>query len=264
MKARNAWSAILAMALYALPLHAAEPAATTGPPPLRMAQTEAMAYPLLTVGTGNKASGGFLKDLGDLIAAELGTRAEHRLVSRRRIEGTVMSGEADMVCYYSPLWIKGGGENWSVPVVPQIERVVSLAARPLAYENPTDLLGRRVTVLLGYQFPELQAAFASGQVTRLDENHVDLLFRRLRLGMADALITSEVEIAGYFKRFPQERELFSVSTRQFSVTDTQCLVSPASPWRLSAINEALTRLGQNGSLSRLARSYGMSSNSSGR
>lgn len=233
-------------------------ASATAKPALRVAHTEAMAYPLLSISPPNRLSGGFLKDLGDLIAAELGTEARHLLVARRRMESTVMGGEADIACYYSPHWIPVAGPHWTVPVVPQVERVVSLAAQPLPFEGLSDLQGKRIAVLLGYQFPQLQAAFESGQVTRLDERQVELLFRRLRLGMADALITSEVEIAGYFKRFPEERERFHISHRSFSITDTQCLVSPGSPWRLAAINEALNRLIQRGTVARLAQRYGMS------
>jgi len=251
-------SRLAALLLAAGALASAMAAERQATPPLRVAQTEAMAYPLLTVSEPSKVVGGFLKDLGDQIAAELGTEAQHLLVSRRRIESTVMSGHADIVCYYSPPWLPGGGNNWSVPVVAQVERVVSLAARPLAFERVQDLHGRRIAVLLGYHFPQLQAAFDSGLVQRLDERHVDLLFRRLRLGLADALITSEVEIAGYFKRYPEQREHFQVSARSFSVTDTQCLVSPASPWKLAAVNEALNRLIQSGALARLAQRYGMS------
>jgi ABC-type amino acid transport substrate-binding protein len=259
MNARTARPAALALAaaFHTLPLHASEPAAR--PPALRMAHTEAMSYPLLTVSGPNKLSGGFLKELGDLIAAELGTQAQHQLVSRRRMQATVMGGDADIACYFSPLWLPGTGENWTVAVVPQVERVVSLATAPLAFESHQDLHGRRVAVLLGYQYPQLQPAFEAGLVTRLDESQVDLLFRRLRLDMADALITSEVEIAGYFKRYPQERERFHISSRSFSVTDTQCLVSPASPWRLAAINEALHRLIKSGAVAKLAQRYGMSS-----
>ena len=259
MKACAMWPAALALALHAMPLHATEPAVAAGPTPLRMAHTEAMAYPLLTVSGPNKLSGGFLKELGDQIAAELGTQAQHLLVSRRRMQATVMGGEADIACYFSPLWLPGTGDNWTVAVVPQVERVVSLAATPLAFEGAQDLHGRRIAVLLGYQFPQLQAAFEAGLITRLDERQVDLLFRRVRLGMADAMITSEVEIAGYFKRYPQERERFHISSRSFSVTDTQCLVSPASAWRLAAINEVLLRLIKSGAVARLAQRYGMSS-----
>jgi len=255
---------MVATSCFLLGAQAATPPAATasaapGKPLLRVAHTEAMAYPLLSITPPNRLSGGFLKELGDLIAAELGTEAQHLLVARRRMEGTVMGGEADIACYYSPLWIPASREHWTLPVVPQVERVVSLAAQPLPFDSLADLQGKRIAVLLGYQFPQLQAAFESGQVTRLDERQVELLFRRLRLGMADALITSEVEISGYFKRFPEERERFHISSRSFSITDTQCLVSPSSPWRLAAINDALGRLIQRGTLARLAQRYGMSS-----
>lgn len=255
------WLSAAALCLASPAAAAPDTAASASParPPLRMAHTEAMAYPLLSISPPNRLTGGFLKDLGDLLAAELGTEVRHSLVSRRRMEGTVMGGDADIACYYSPLWIPVAAEHWTVPVVPQVERVVSLAGQPLAFEGLADLQGKRIAVLLGYQFPQLQTAFESGQITRLDERQVELLFRRLRLGMADALITSEVEIAGYFKRYPEERERFHISSRAFSVTDTQCLVSPSAPWRLSTINEALSRLIQRGTVARLAQRYGMSS-----
>lgn len=242
-----AWAALAGAAAVA------EPA-----PPLRMAQTEGMGYPLVMLSPLGKVDGGFLKELGDRIAAMLGTHAEHPLFTRRRIVQAVLSGQADIACYYSPLWVREPSAHWSVPVVPQVERVVSPAGRAIDYHEPGDLAGKRVAVLLGYHFPELQPMFDAGRTKRVDDTKVESLFRRVGQGMADALVTSESEIEGYFKRRPAERAKFAVSSRTFSIVDTQCLLSPHSPWPDEAVNKALTGLLGSGEIARMAQRYGLS------
>lgn len=222
-----------------------------------MAQTEGFGYPLVVLSQQGKVDGGFLKELGDRIAAQLGTRAEHPVFTRRRIVQAVLTGQADLACYYSPLWIRDPNAHWSVPVGQQIERVVVPATRPLDYTEPNDLRGMRIAVQLGYYYPELQALFEAAQAKRVDDTKVENLFRRVAQGMADVLITSESEIEGHFRRHPGERAKFMVSSRTFSVVETQCLLSPVSPWPDEAINKVLAGLLASGEIARMAQRYGL-------
>ncbi|TDP74038.1 substrate-binding periplasmic protein [Roseateles toxinivorans] len=228
------------------------------PARLRIAQTEGMGYPLLTLNGPSEVSGGFLKELGDRVAELLGTQAEHIVYSRRRVEQAVLGGSADMLCYSSPLWVKNVDEHWTIALLPQIERVVVPAASSLVYGGPEDLAGMRIAVMLGYNFPALQPLFDSGRATRVNETRVDLLFRQLELGIADAMIVSEAEIEGYFKTRPAERERYKVSSKAYSSVDTRCLVSPQSNWALTAIDRALLTMLKSGEIARMAQRYGMS------
>jgi polar amino acid transport system substrate-binding protein len=234
-----------------------QPVLAAEPPPLRVAQTGGMAYPLLVLSSPSLVSGGFLKELGDRVAEQLGTRAEHLVFSRRRIEQAVLSGSADLLCYYSPIWVKNVDAHWTITVLPQIERVVVPAGSKLDYGAPEDLASRRVAVLLGYNFTALQPLFDSGRATRVNDTQVEHLFRMLDRDMADALIVSEAEIEGFFAQKPGERARFKVSEKPFSVVDTQCLVSPRSPWSLAAVNSALQTLIKSGELAGLAQRYGL-------
>lgn len=235
----------------------AEPA-TAASPPLRIAQTEGMGYPLLTLNSRSEVSGGFLKELGDRVAELLGTRAEHIVYSRRRVDQAVLGGSADMLCYSSPIWVKNADEHWTMALLPQIERVVVPAASRLVYGGPEDLAGLRIAVMLGYNFADLQPLFDSGRATRVNETRVELLFRQLDLGIADAMIVSEAEIEGFFKTRQAERERYKVSGRIYSSVDTRCLVSPHSPWALASIDRALLTMIKSGEIARMAQRYGMS------
>lgn len=226
-------------------------------PTLRIAQTSGMGYPLLTV-EGGKVSGGFLHDLTERLAAELGTRAVQQLYPRRRIEPAVLGGQADLVCYSSPVWTRAPAAQWTQAVLPQIERVVGLAERPAPGHLPEALDGQRVAVLLGYNFPSLQPLMEAGRIKRINDTRSDNLFRLVGMGMADVLIVSEVEIEGYFQRHPKERERFVVSAKPYSVVDTHCLVSPKSRWAVATVDRALQSLQASGEIARLAQRYGMS------
>ncbi len=226
--------------------------------PLRVAQTASITYPLLTERAG-RVNGGFLYELGERLAAQMGTRAEHLLLARRRVEPAILSGLAHIACYSSPQWSPQiPPQAWSVPVLPQIEWVLGPVGQGTPGHTPEALAGRRVAVLLGYQFPSLQPLFDAGRLLRVNDTRADNLFRLVRRGLADVLILSEAEIEGRFKKEPEERAQFSRSAQPYSVVQTHCMVSPHSPWSLAQVDAALTTLLARGEIARLAARYGMS------
>ncbi|WP_374357753.1 substrate-binding periplasmic protein [Chitinimonas sp.] len=228
-------------------------------PPLRVAELDSINYPFVELDKSGKISGGLLPALGDLIARELGTKAVHSVWSRRRIEQAVGRGDADISCYSSPKWTDYSGPlQWTIATLPQIERVVVLKGQPLPGTSSNDFAGKRIATMLGYHYPSIQPLFDEKRATRIDSTRVSNLFRLVEDKLADALISSEAEIEGHFARNPAARERFSVATTPFSVVDTQCYISPSSPWPLADINKALNTLLGNGEIERLARQYHMS------
>lgn len=246
------------IALVALGCMLAIPPAHAAPP-LRVAQLESLRYPLVEVDAQGKVSGGLLKTLGDRIAEKLGTSAQHSLWSRRRTEAAVLAGDADIACYLSPIWSDEARDGlWSIPVLPQIERVVALRGKRLPSPVPQDFKGLRVAIMLGYHYPAIQGLFDAKAAQPVEETRVDNLFRLLLTDRADVLITSEAEIEGQFRQFPAQRERFEVGKQAFTTVDTQCLVSPKSPWSLTQVNAALKALVSSGEIGRLAARYGLS------
>ncbi|GAA5179730.1 hypothetical protein GCM10025771_22530 [Niveibacterium umoris] len=254
---RRYWQTLgifLALVIGASPLRASVAA-----PPLRMAHIESLRYPLLEVDAQGKVSGGILKELGDRIAVQLGTQAQHISWSRRRAEPAVLSGDADIACYLSPQWSDQARDGlWTVAVLPQIERVVTATGKRLPETAPQDFKDLRIAIMLGYHYPSIQGLFDSREARAVEDTRVENLFRLVMTDRADALITSEAEIEGQFRQFPDQRARFKVGTQPFTVVDTQCLVSPKSHWSLDQFNTALRTLAARGEIERLAHRYGMS------
>lgn len=165
----------------------------------------------------------------------------------------------DLVCYHSPQWVDQPTDfAWTIPNLPQTERVVVRKETVVPNEFPDDLQGKKIVTQIGYHYPAIAPDLAAGRTTRVDMSDVPSMFRLLALGGADALITSESEIAGYFKKFPDKHALYSVSKTPFSVVYTQCALSLKSPWKIEQINRIVLRLQENGTQDKLMRKYGLS------
>lgn len=218
-----------------------------------------MGYPFESFDAKGQLTGGVLKELGELIAAELNTGIEFVSVSRRRVEPSLIAGESDIACNASPKW-SGHAKTlqWSIPSLAQVERSVVLKGREPPLEVPDDYLGKRVSLRLGYKFATIQPLFDAGKATRLDETDVGLLFKAVETGLSDVLITSEGEIEGHFRLHPEARKRFAIASKPFSVVQTQCAVSPTSRWPLDKIDKALATLLKRGDIDRLTQRYGLS------
>jgi ABC-type amino acid transport substrate-binding protein len=190
---------------------------------LRFAVYENLDYPLNVFDKNRQLVGGLLKDFADQLAKKLAAHVTYTGYSRRRIENVVIQGDADLMCYSSPAWFDLPKEvSWTVATFPQVERVVVLSDKPLLENFPQQLEGKKLAVQLGYHYPQITSQFNEGKIKRVDLTDVPSMFRMLQLGGADAMISSDSEIEGYFKNFPDKRAAFKSSKTAFSVVQTQC------------------------------------------
>ncbi|MBI3286081.1 MAG: transporter substrate-binding domain-containing protein [Burkholderiales bacterium] len=226
---------------------------------LRVAVTENLDYPLNIFDKDRQLKGGLLKEFTDNIAGHIGAKPVYRLYSRRRVDAAVIGGDSDLLCYTSPKWMETPqAVAWTIPAMPQVERVVVLRGSPLPEAFQQDLKGKRIAVQIGYHYALIQALFDSGQARRMDMTDVPGMFRLLERGGADALISSESEIEGYFKNFPDKRHLYQASKKPFSIVQTQCALSYRSRWKLAPVNRAIQRMQESGELEKMMRDYGLS------
>ena len=218
---------------------------------------ETMGYPLNQFDKRNQLTGGLLKDVGDVIAMELGAKPSYLPLPRKRIDQWLKSGNIDVVCYTSPKWTeKPESFHWSMTILPQIERVVTRhgADVPVATD---DFLGKRISLQLGFHYDSIQPLFDTGKAIRINETNVYLMFKAVEGGATDALISSEGEIEGYFKNQPDRRKLFEVAKSVFSREDTSCAISRKSSWSKSEIDKAIATAEKRGEFARMAKRYGM-------
>ena len=142
-------------------------------------------------------------ELGAALARELGTDFQTQPLPRKRIDATVQSGEVDLVCYWSPEWTEQADKVLcTIKSLSQAERIVTRPGGMLPSISLKYFEGKTIATQLGFHFPSLQPWFDSGKVKRKDETRLETMFRSLKLGVSDVLVTSEAEIQGYFKNLP--------------------------------------------------------------
>jgi len=225
---------------------------------IKFAVFDTLGYPLNIFDQNTHLIGGVLKDFGDAIAKEIGASPVYVVYSRRRVEQALFAGQADVVCYFSPQWTENRDQLfWSVPNLPQIERVVVLRDKPVFNQFPQQLFDKKIATRLGYFYPQIDKEVVAGKIKRIDLTDVPSMFRLLTIGGADGLISSEAEIEGYFKTFPEQRDLFALSKTPFSVLITQCGLSQKSVWKIEQINRAVAHIQATGEQDAMLRRYGL-------
>ncbi|MFZ6861996.1 substrate-binding periplasmic protein [Undibacterium sp. Ji67W] len=225
---------------------------------IKFAVFDTLGYPLNIFDQNTHLVGGVLKDFGDAIAKEIGASPVYLVYSRRRVEQALFTAQADMACYFSPQWTDNRDQLfWSLPNLPQIERVVVLHDKPILNQFPQQLFDKKIAARLGYFYPQIDKEVAAGKIKRIDLTDVPSMFRLLTKGGADGLISSEAEIEGYFKNFPEQREFFVSSKTPFSVLSTQCGLSQKSVWKIEQINRAIAHIQANGEQEAMLRRYGL-------
>jgi len=226
---------------------------------IRLALFDTVTYPLNVLDQHDRLVGGLLKDFQDAIAREIGATPVYTVYSRRRVEQALTIGEADMVCYFSPQWTEHRDQfMWTISNLPQTERVVVARDKPQFNHFPQQLIGKKIAVRLGYFYPSMSKELAAGKIKRIELTDVPSMFRLVALGGADGLISSEAEIEGYFKNFPEQRDLFALSKTAFSMTNTQCALSRKSAWKIAQINHAIRHIQSTGEQDAMLRRYGLS------
>lgn len=224
--------------------------------PLRIGVSDSDGPPLVVLSdTAERVlSGGLIRDLGEALAGELGTRAEYVVLSRNRIEPALEASRVDIVCNANPAWYGNAGRlGWTAELFPQIERLVSLRNRPDITELD-QLRGRRVGTIRGYHYPALEKAWASG-ARRQDEARLDLLVKAVQKGLVDVAVYSELEFSAWARAYPFEARQFKLHPVMVSTMPTMCAVAPQSAYGVDRLNGAIGRLKDAGRLRTLVRSY---------
>jgi len=81
---------------------------------------------------------------------------------------------------------------WSAPVLPSRDVLATPVDGPRAIDGPADLAGLRLGTVLGYSYPVLEQALASGAVTRDDAPDTTSQIRKLLHGRTDAAVVNEL------------------------------------------------------------------------
>lgn len=192
---------------------------------------------------------GIHKELGDALAVRLGRTPRYLVLPRKRIELALTEGVADVLCMYLPQWLPGKF-GWSIGFYPMAEILITErgAPRPQAL---TELAGQPVGTLLGFVYPEMEAALGGAFVRDDAPSSVSNLLK-MRAGRTRHVITSQV-VLDYRQKMGQAPPLHApLLIKSYRA---QCALSERSQVSLSDLNKALAVMQKDGTLAALVQRY---------
>ncbi|SCK11410.1 ABC transporter substrate-binding protein [Vogesella sp. LIG4] len=223
---------------------------------LRVGVAESDAPPIVVLDARHQLAPSLSYDLGRALATALGAGASFHLLSRNRVEPAVERSEVDIICNSNPAWFSNAARlSWTRDVYPQIERVVTSKTLPRQIAANMDMSGLRIGVIRGYHYPELDVLWQQGKATRVDHARLDSSLKALGMGGVDAVITSELELAGWARDNAAAAQRIKVQPWVVSTRQTYCAVAPKPRYSLAQVDRAIAALAHDGEIQRILQRY---------
>lgn len=192
---------------------------------------------------------GIHKDLGMALAAKLGREASFLLLPRKRIAMALEAGQADVLCLYLPPWLPGKFQ-WTRGFFPVSEVVVTDTSVPQPHRL-RDLGGQPVATVLGYYYPELDAALGKDFV-RDDGHSSSANLRKIAAGRLHHAITQQSTL-DYYLKVGDKLSLYSpLVVKNYKA---QCAISPQGQVAVGEVNKAIDQLIKEGSVNKIISHY---------
>lgn len=131
---------------------------------------------------------GIHRDIGVGLARHMKRTPRFMSLPRKRVMRALESGAADVMCSYVPEWLDGNFA-WSQPFIPIVEVLIADRAveRPRAI---SELAGKPIGTVLGYQHPEIEAVLGDGFV-RADGPSTESNLRKVAAGRVKYALTGK-------------------------------------------------------------------------
>lgn len=242
--------------LILLSLAAALAAGSSQADELRVGVAESDAPPIVVQDASHQLAPSLSYDLGWALAKALGTDARFHLLSRNRVEQAVEHSEVDIICNANPAWFGNAARlSWTRDVYPQIERVITSKTLPRQIAANMDMSGLRIGVIRGYHYPELEPLWQQGKATRVDHARLESSLKALGMGGVDAVITSELELAGWARNNAAAAQRIKTQPWVVSTHQTYCAVAPKPRYSLAQVDRAIVALAREGEIQRILQRY---------
>lgn len=225
------------------------PVAAAPPAPLTMVVDTSAVMPEARI-DGTQVLEGLHADLGEALARRLGRNVRVRALPRKRIGQALERGEADLVCDYQSAWLPGPFA-WSRAFIPDQTVLVTAATSP-APSGLSSVAGQSVGTVLGYAYPEVEAALGAG-LRRDDAPDAVANLQKLALGRVAHVLTGR-RLLDYQRRSGG----FTLPVHPPLVVATvagQCALSPRSLVTLAELEAAIQALVAQGELTRILARY---------
>lgn len=193
--------------------------------------------------------GGIHRDLAQALARKLNRQLVVQVLPRKRIAQALETGRGDLLCLYLPEWLPGHFQ-WTQPFFPQTELLVSALSAPKP-QALADLAGQPVGTVLGYTYPELEAALGR-RFQRIDVNTNATNLRKLAVGRIAHVATIKTFYDYQLRKGEKLNAHKPLLIKQYL---TRCALSPKSNVPLAEVEHAISQLVGEGTISKILSDY---------
>ncbi|XLZ72718.1 transporter substrate-binding domain-containing protein [Massilia sp. SR12] len=216
--------------------------------PLVVLVASSVDMPMADIRDG-KLHGGVHLDLGKALAQKLQRELVVQVLPRKRLDGALASGRADILCTYQPDWLEGK-HAWTQPFFPQSDLLLTSLSVPRP-ASAADVRGQPVGTVLGFAYPDLDRTLGAGFV-RSDVSSSVANLQKFRLGRIQHIVVDKA-IHDYQVRLGVKLNAHPPLVVMHQLT--RCAVSTRSKIPLQEIDAAITQLLREGAIHKILSNY---------
>lgn len=216
-----------------------------------------VAWPPYLIKDPNGKIHGIMIDVIKTIASKHGFSVKITSLPEKRAIRAIASGDIDA---YSKAkeWVKNPEAYlWTDPVVDSTDVLIFPKDRPVDFETPDDLKGKKIGAILGYRYPLLEPYFADGRIKRDDVKRDSLMLGKLLRGRDDAAIINKLVAFWVIRQNPEFKGKFAFSDEPVGEAGCGFMFTPKRNWGpfIETFNNELAVMETDGRLDAIVRKY---------
>lgn len=195
---------------------------------------------------------GLVAEYSEALAQAMGRKSQLSLVTRYRLDGYLLTGKMDALCYTSKAWASNQDKlDFSKPLFLKREVIIGPAPMP---KNLKDIEGRTVGTMLQYVYPKLDPLFESKKLIREDSLSEEANLKKLLNGRIHYVVTDEIFIDYFSMENPRiNRKRDRLFMQEYPIV---CSVSRKGNVSVKELNLAIDKLHESGQLENMFKKYG--------
>jgi polar amino acid transport system substrate-binding protein len=201
-------------------------------------------------------SEGYVPDFENALAAALGLKAVHVMLSRKRMELPEILSSIDVACFASPAWRGSSADlyDWVKLPLMNIDHVLVGDKNMPPITKQSDLIGKHIGTLLGYRYPEIEYLFEKKLAYREDAPTHDSAILKQKLKRTDYTIVRQTQFR-YLQKIDVNFANLMASPLIVSSTPVYCARIKTSQLSQERFEAALHQLAKEKTLERLLAKY---------
>ncbi len=216
-----------------------------------------VAWPPYLIKEANGKLHGILIDVMKAIASKHGFSVKITPLPEKRAIRGMAEGHMDAYSKAKEWVADPNAYLWTDPVVNSTDVLIFPKDRPVGFETPKDLMGKKIGAILGYRYPLLEPYFADGRIERDDVKKDSLMLGKLLRGRDDAAVINRLVALWVIRQNPEFKGQFAFSAKPVGEAGCRFMFTAKQDWGpfIEVFNKELAAMKADGRLDAIIQNY---------